>query len=155
MSIFSRFFGFPPSSPLPASGIRSATGLPRSAIAAYYRHAGLFGRDSDLSGIEQFVVRSRLGSLPGVPMPKGDASAARVAEPTLRLLSEHVDALVAGRESRENVALLRTWGFTDAALSEIERTVHNVQDIFGPRARPSKADVRETVMAPPSIARAA
>jgi hypothetical protein len=157
MSIFSpRFFSRSPLPPLPAPGIRSATGLPRAVIAAHYRNAGLFGRDSDLSPLEQCIVRHRLDPLPGVPVPACEAGPTCVGEPTLRLLSDHVDALVAGRSPDESASLLRRWGFTAAALSEVERTVRNVQDIFGLRARPARADVHECVMPrTAAIARAA
>lgn len=154
MSIFSQYFRLQPLPPLPKTGIRSATGLSRSAIAEYWRRAGLFGRESDLKGIEQFVVQSRLGPLSGLPVPAPDVAVDR-SEPTLGLLADHVDAMVAGRDTRESAGLLRSWGFTDAALSEIERTVDNVQDIFGPRAKPSMSDVRESSISQSAFARAA
>lgn len=155
MSIFSKLFRLQPLPPLPKLGIRSATGLSRAAVAAHYRRAGLFGGESDLSKTEQFVVQSRLGSLPGVPAPICDTPASRMSQPTFRLLGDHVDALVAGRDTRASTDMLREWGFSPAALSEIERTVQNVQDIFGPRAKPLRADVRETVIASVEMARAA
>lgn len=147
MSILSSLFSLSSLPPLPMPGIRSATGLPRAVIAAHYRDAGLFGPESDLSAVEQCIVRNRLEPLPGVPVPGCGARASCVGEATLQLLSEHVDSLVAGRPSGESAALLRRWGFTAPALSEIERTVRNVQDIFGLRARPAKADVHECVVA--------
>lgn len=155
MSILSKLFHFQPLPPLPALGIRSATGFPRAAIAAYFRRAGLFGSESDLSKAEQFVVQSCLGSLPGVPVPTSDTTASHMSQPNLRLLGDHVDALVAGRDTRTSTNMLREWGFSPAALSEIERTVQNVQDIFGPRAKPSRADVHEIVIENVGMARAA
>ena len=156
MSILSKLS--PSGSPRPdlRTGIRSATGWSRAAVAAHFRRYGLFGRDSSLSSAQQIVVQQRLGRLPGVPeVPAPQWSAARLRRPELLLLADHVDALIAGRASPDDAARLAFWGFTVGAQAEIERTVHNVQDIFGPRTRPAKADVRETVTAEPALARAA
>lgn len=156
MSIVSKLFRSQPAQVIARAGIRGATGLSRAAIAAHYRRAGLFGGDSDLSSAEQIVVQSRLGPLPGVPEPPApDWSASRLGKPRLWILADHVDALIAGRQMQDGAAMLRFWGFSPSAPSEIERTVHNVQDIFGPRCRPAKADVRETVIAQAALARAA
>lgn len=156
MSLFSTLSRAAPAALTPTSGIRSATGLPRAALADYYRRNGLFGRDSALDSAQQIIVQSRLGPLPGVPqVPAPEWSAAFPRRLELRLLAEHVDALIAGRTTRDDAARLQAWGFKPAALSEVERTVHNVQDIFGPRALPAKADVHETVIAEAAFARAA
>lgn len=156
MSLFSTLLRARPAPAMPTPGIRSATGLSRAAVANYYRDNGLFGRDSDLSSAEQIVVQRGLGPLPGVPpVPTPGWSVPRLNAPRLLVLADHVDALVAGRETRDSAAMLEFWGVSPRALSEIERTVRNVQDIFGPRSLPAKADVREAVIAEPALARAA
>lgn len=156
MAMFSTFFRAGAAYAVPRSSIRSATGLPRALIADHYRQAGLFGPDSDLSSAEQIMVQSRLGSLPGVPqVPSPDWSAARLRSLRLRLLGDYVDALIAGQGADDHAASLRSWGFSPSALLEVERTVHNVEDIFGPRSVPVKSDVRESTVVETAIARAA
>lgn len=156
MSILSKLFPQPSPPMMVRSSIRGATGLSRAAVADHYRRNGLFGRDSDLNSAEQIMVQSRLGPLPGVPQAPAPAwSAARLKSPQLQILADHVDALVAGRDTRDSSARLQLGGFRPAALSEVECTVHNVQEIFGPRAMPAKADLHETVIAESALARAA
>jgi len=155
MSFLSKIFRPEPLPPIPASGIRSATGLPRSAIASYYRSNGLFGRDSDLSVDEQRVIRRRLGPLPGVPeVAAADRSRAPSA-PRLQDVADYVDALIAGRDTLAERARLARSDVSPAAQSEIERTIQNVQDIFGPRSIPAESEVRETVIPEAAFARAA
>uniref|UniRef100_UPI0025FD1D80 hypothetical protein n=1 Tax=uncultured Nevskia sp. TaxID=228950 RepID=UPI0025FD1D80 len=80
---------------LPRSNILAVTGLPRPLLAAMFRRAGLFGRDSVLTVVEQAVVQSRLPAVPSLAVP----SAPSILGTRLKLLADYVDALVAERDA--------------------------------------------------------
>lgn len=126
------------------STIRSATGLSRAALASVYREIGIFGRDSDLTAAEQAIVQNRLGPLPGIPA----RPATTWLTPRLRALIDYADALIAGQDVTQARNTLERRGFTRAALSEVQTTVSDVQEVFGPRTRPVRQDVREDRLRP-------
>ena len=111
------------------SSVLSATGLSRKALAELFRQDGLFGHDSDLSPVEQAIVQSRLGRLPGL-------RARPVLAPTdarLVALENFTEGLVhAGGEVRpRDEAQLVAAGYTKAAASEVVRVVRVARDVFG------------------------
>jgi hypothetical protein len=127
----------------PASTILGATGLSKQALAAYFRQAGLFGRDSSLSREQQAAVYSLLPPIEGL----------RVAivnlQPTsqLRAVAELATSAVAGNDLAEAQARARSQGVTDEVIAEIGTVVADAVAVFGPFAPASSL--------PRSLARAA
>ncbi len=112
---------------LPRSNILAVTGLPRPLLAAMFRRAGLFGRDSVLTVVEQAVVQSRLPAVPSLAVP----SAPSILGTRLKLLADYVDALVAERDASAEQARLAREGYSEAAIGEAAVTVDNVRTVFG------------------------
>lgn len=111
----------------PRTNILAVTGLPRSLLAAMFRRAGLFGRDSALTVVEQAVVQSRLPAVPNLAAP----SAPSILGSRLKLLADYVDAVVAERDSSAEQARLAREGYSEAAIGEAAITVDNVRTVFG------------------------
>ncbi len=132
-----------------ASSVLSATGLSRKVLAALFRQDGLFGHESDLSPVEQAIVQSRLGYIPGL-------AARPVLAPTdarLVALENFTEGLVnaGGFIRTRDEAQLVAAGYSVAAVSEVVRVVRLARDVFGlvPQARSAAASNR------PVVARAA
>jgi hypothetical protein len=111
------------------SGVLSATGLSRTVLATLFRQNGLFGRESDLSPVEQAIVQSRLGPISGLP-------ARPVLAPTdarLVALESFTDGLVrnGGRVTAADEAQLVAAGYAEAAVTEVVRVVRLARDVFG------------------------
>lgn len=111
------------------NSVLSATGLSRQALAALFRQDGLFGHESDLSPVEQAIVQSRLGYIPGL---RGRP----VLAPTdarLVALENFTDALVqsGGRVTGAERAQFAAQGYSNAAVSEVVRVVGLARDVFG------------------------
>ncbi len=111
----------------PRTNIVAVTGLPRPLLAAMFRRAGLFGRDSALTVVEQAVVQSRLPAVPNLAAP----SAPSILGPRLKLLADYVDAVVAERDASAEQARLAREGYSQAAIGEAAITVDNVRTVFG------------------------
>lgn len=114
----------------PRTNILAVTGLPRPLLAAMFRRAGLFGRDSALTVVEQAVVQSRLPAVPSLAAP----SAPSILGSRLKLLADYVDAVVAERDASAEQARLAREGYSAAAIGEAAITVDNVRTVFGPFA---------------------
>lgn len=113
----------------PAGSVLSATGLGRRALADLFRRDGLFGAESDLAPVEQAIVQSRLGRIPGL------ASRPVLAPTDARLvaLENFTDAVVlSGTASRAERAQLEAAGYDAAQVSEVVRVVRIARDVFGP-----------------------
>lgn len=122
------------------TSVLSATGLSRKALAELFRQDGLYGADSDLSPVEQAIVQSRLGHIPGL-------RARPVLAPTdarLVALESFTDVLVrAGGEVRpRDEAQLVAVGYSPAAVSEAVRVVRLARDVFGLVAQPLRIEDR-------------
>ena len=122
------------------NSVLSATGLSRQALAALFRQDGLFGHESDLSPVEQAIVQSRLGYIPGL-------RARPVLAPTdarLIALENFTDNLVqaAGQIQGRDEAQLVAAGYTAAAVSEVVRVVRLARDVFGPVPRSQSTQAR-------------
>jgi hypothetical protein len=120
----------------PATSVLSATGLGRATLRELFRQTGLFGRDSDLAPVEQAIVQSRLGPIPGVP-------ARPVLAPTdarLVALEGFTDLVLQsrGRIGAQAEAQLEAAGFSARAVSEVVRVVRMAQDVFGIAANPRR-----------------
>lgn len=111
----------------PRTNIVAVTGLPRPLLAAMFRRAGLFGRDSALTVVEQAVVQSRLPAVPNLASP----SAPSILGTRLKLLADYVDAVVAERDASVEQARLVREGYSESAISEAAITVDNVRTVFG------------------------
>lgn len=114
----------------PSNSVLSATGLPRRALAELFRRDGLFGSESDLAPVEQAIVQSRLGRIPGLASPP-------VLAPTdarLVALETFTDAAArnGGNASRAEQAQLEAAGYSAAQVSEVVRVVRIARDVFGP-----------------------
>ena len=112
---------------LPRTNIVAVTGLPRPLLAAMFRRAGLFGRDSALTVVEQAVVQSRLPAVPNLAAP----SAPSILGTRLKMLADYVDAVVAERDASAERARLAREGYSEAAIGEAAITVDNVRIVFG------------------------
>ncbi len=111
------------------SSVLSATGLSRKVLAALFRQDGLFGHESDLAPVEQAIVQSRLGHIPGL-------RARPVLAPTdarLVALENFVDGLVqaGGNVRAHDEQQLVEAGYSAAAVSEVVRVVRLARDVFG------------------------
>ena len=132
------------------TSILSATGLSRQALAALFRQDGLFGHDSDLAPVEQAIVQSRLGHIPGL-------RARPVLAPTdgrLVALENFVDGLVqaGGRVRGHDEQQLVEAGYSAAAVSEVVHVVRLARDVFGLVGQPRRTP---TATARQPVARAA
>ncbi|MGH8517550.1 MAG: hypothetical protein ACREUE_08825, partial [Panacagrimonas sp.] len=111
------------------ASVLSATGLSRSVLATLFRQDGLFGHESDLSPVEQAIVQSRLGPIPGLP------TRAVLAPTDARLvaLESFTDTLVraGGRAQAADEAQLVAAGYSEAAVTEVVRVVRLARDVFG------------------------
>lgn len=158
MSFFTQLFA---NSAEPESSIRvetgsnvlGATGLSRSTLAALFRQDGLFGHESELAPVEQAIVQSRLGPIPGL-------RGRQVLAPTdarLVALENFTDAVVraGGRVLASDEAQLVAAGFSAGAVSEVVRVVGLVRDVFGLVPQPSGGDTRLHTLDPRGLARAA
>ncbi|TDU28613.1 hypothetical protein DFR24_2988 [Panacagrimonas perspica] len=121
------------------ASVLSATGLSRKALAELFRQDGLYGHDSDLSPVEQAIVQSRLGYIPGL-------KARPVLAPTdarLVALENFTDALVqaGGVAQARDEAQLVAAGYSQAATSEVVRVVRLARDVFGLVAQPRRAAI--------------
>lgn len=117
--------------------VLSATGLGRKLLADMFRRDGLFGRDSDLSPVEQAIVQSRLGYIAGLrPRPVLAPADARLVA-----LENFTDGLVnaGGRVQAGDEAQLVAAGYSPAAASEVVRVVRLARDVFGLVALPRGA----------------
>lgn len=137
----------------PEIGILSATGLSRELLASLFRENGLFGSESDLSPVEQAVVQSQLGTVPGLrnrpllaPTDARLAALARYTEAAMR---------AGGRLGSADEAQLVAAGYRPQAASEVLRVVRNVRDVFGLVPAPRHADVRLGTVDSRRVARAA
>jgi hypothetical protein len=124
------------------SSVLSATGLSRSVLATLFRQNGLFGHESDLSPVEQAIVQSRLGPIPGLP-------ARPVLAPTdarLIALETFTDTLVraGGRMSASDEAQLVAAGYPENAVTEVARVVRLARDVFGIAPARNDAAYRRT-----------
>lgn len=137
----------------PEVGILSATGLSRGLLAALFRNNGLFGADSDLSPVEQAVVQSQLGTVPGLR----DRPLLAPTDARLAALARYTEAAVRsdGRLSGADEAQLVAAGFRPQAASEVLRVVRNVRDVFGLVPAPLPADVHLGRIDARRVARAA
>jgi len=121
------------------SSVLSATGLSRKALAELFRRDGLFGHESDLSPVEQAILQSRLGHIPGL-------KARPVLAPTdarLVALENFTDAVVqaGGVVDERDEAQLVAAGYSEAATSEVVRVVNLARDVFGLVAPPRRAAI--------------
>ena len=134
-----------------ANSIRSATGLSREALAAWYRRAGLFGADSALDAAEQAVVQNQLGPIAGL---RSRALLAPI-DARLQVLATYTRELIAagGAETPEDVAQLVAQGYTHNAAWEVARLVRDVREVFG--FKPRVADVQLATLATHALQRAA
>lgn len=142
----------PAATPSRAGGIRSATGLSRAALAALFRDNGLFGAESDLAPVEQAVVQSRLGRIPGLrPRPVTAPTDAR-----LLALVVFTDAVVRGDGSASDcdAAQLRAAGYSEPQLREVVGVVRNVREVFGLPIATVRVDAA-SITTRPTLARAA
>lgn len=124
----------------PADSVLSATGLSRPVLADLFRRNGLFGAESDLAPVEQAIVQSRLGFLPGIrPRPVLAPTDARLVA-----LENFTDAVrnAGGSASAAQRRQLSEAGFRPEQISEVLHVVRNVIDVFGARngARPTSAN---------------
>ena len=120
--------------------VLSATGLTRKALADLFRQDGLYGADSDLSPVEQAIVQSRLGHIPGL-------RARPVLAPTdarLVALESFTDVLVraGGAVRPRDEAQLVAVGYSPAAVSEVVRVVRLARDVFGLVPQPLRIEDR-------------
>jgi len=117
----------------PTSTILGATGLSKRALAAYFRQAGLFGRDSSLSREQQAAVYSRLPAIEGLRVPVVNL------QPTsqLRAVAELAESAVAGEDLTQARARTRSQGVTDEVIAEICTVVANALLVFGPFSPPA------------------
>ena len=117
--------------PRPVTGIRGATGLSRSALAAVIREIGLFGRDSGLDAADQVVVQKALGPLPGLPAPS-DIRPRRQGRRSEVIQTLVRDAMLgAGRAGKGTRGAALQIGLTAPQITEIESVVGNAMDVFG------------------------
>lgn len=135
-----------------SGSVLSATGLSRRALAELFRQNGLFGAESELAPIEQAVVQSRLGWIPGLPArPVLAPTDARLV--ALETFTESV-ARAGGIATREQQAQLEAAGFTAAQVGEVVRVVRIVRDVFGLSVAAPRVESR-TAARVPTLARAA
>lgn len=111
----------------PRTNIVAVTGLSRPVLATMFRRAGLFGRDSALTLVEQAVVQSRIPAVPSLRAP----TAPSILGSRLKLLADYVDALVAGRDADVERNRLTREGYSEAAIDEAGIVVDNVRTVFG------------------------
>lgn len=122
--------------------VLSATGLSRAALAILFRQDGLFGHESDLSPVEQAIVQSRLGPIPGIRTRP-------VLAPTdarLVALESFTDTLVraGGRATAADEAQLVAAGYSESAVTEVVRVVRLARDVFGLAPARNDATYRRT-----------
>ena len=118
----------------PASNILGVTGLSRRADAGYFRHAGLFGRDSCLSRAQQAAIYSRLPAIEGLRVPVVNLQPAA----SLCAVAELTGSAVAGVDLENAKTLARSRGVSQQAIAEICTVVANVLLVFGPFPQPGE-----------------
>lgn len=111
----------------PRTNIVAVTGLSRPVLATMFRRAGLFGRDSALTPVEQAVIQSRIPAVPSLRAP----TAPSILGSRLKLLADYVDALVAGRDVDVERNRLAREAYSEAAIEEAAIVVDNVRTVFG------------------------
>lgn len=134
------------------ASVRGATGLSRAALATLFRQDGLFGRESDLAPVEQAIVQSRLGHIPGLR----SRSVLAPTDARLVALENFTDGVVraGGSASRLDEAQLEAAGYSAAAVSEVVHVVRLVRDVFG-LAGAQAGDLRPRAVESAPLVRAA